>query len=259
MILEKHIANIANAESFNDALNYFQKAIIGFGFQHYFFSNLSTHGAPATFKVNYFKSSYPQEWLDLYIQNKYVFCDPIATTMLANKSPFYWSRLIKDFDKPLSNASQIMMQHAEEYGLKDGLGMSYLHNQGKLHTLSISTPHNIDKYDDTLLAQIYLLGVRLVDAFEKFHNKNNFQVKLSKQEKRIITYGAIGKTDNEIAQLSGISINTVRYHWKNIFNKLESYSRVFAVIQAMNLGLIDSNVLEITTESGSSETYQRRI
>ena len=260
MALTKYITKIKTSQNFDDALDILCEAIKASGFDYYCFSNMSTHNSPAIFKLNDLRTNYPNEWVETYTENQYVFHDPVAIQLMANKAPFYWSDYLSLSEKIQTEESSLMMQDAQKHGLVDGMGMSYLHNQGNLHTLSISKKSVIENYDLNILSQFYLLGSSLVERYEALkETNNNKKIEVSDQEKTILTWGAVGKTDNDIAQLMDISVNTVRYHWKNIFEKLESYSRVFAIIQAMNLGFIDTQVFEFPTESGSSETHHRRV
>lgn len=260
MVLKhSYILDIKNALTFDKALSILNDALQEFGYSHYCFSNMSTNNSPAIFKLNDLWTSYPKEWTQTYEDKPYIFSDPIAIRLMANKEPFYWSQMIAISGKTLSDESKVMMNHAQQYGICDGMGFSYLHNQGNLHTLCVSKGDIIQDYDPIILSQFYLLGALLVEKYEGLKYNQTKKIILSEKEKLIVTWGAVGKTDNEIGQLMDISVNTVRYHWKNIFEKLESYSRVFAIIQAMNLGFIDTQVFEITTESGSSETYHRNV
>ena len=61
---------------------------------------------------------------------------------------------------------------------------------------------------------------------------------LSPREYEVINWAAEGKTDSEIAAITNISTATVRYHWKNIFMKLNVFSRVSAVSKAVQLQLV---------------------
>ena len=63
-------------------------------------------------------------------------------------------------------------------------------------------------------------------------------VRLSAREKEILSWAAEGKTDDEISQILTISSNTVRFHWKNIFEKLDANGRIYAVTKAIRLDLI---------------------
>ena len=64
---------------------------------------------------------------------------------------------------------------------------------------------------------------------------------LTKREMEVLKAVAKGLTYIEIADLLGMSPNTVTSHIKNIYRKLEVRSRSEAVFEAVQLGLIDFN------------------
>ena len=208
-------------------------------------------------KIHYHKTTYPSAWMQIYRERRYLYVDPVAKRVMSNDTPFFWSEYVSQIDP--SEESLGMMATAMQYGLMDGIGCSYLKNQGQLYTFAVSTDRQFEQYDETLLAQIHLAGAYLVDCHQREVVTPEDIVPLTGREREVVSMAAMGKTDSEIAQLTGISINTVRYHWKNIFDKTNSYSRVFAIIRALNLGFIDPHIFEITTNSGSVTRYKKKV
>ncbi len=69
---------------------------------------------------------------------------------------------------------------------------------------------------------------------------------LSQRELEILTLTGKGLTNKAIGVQLGISDRTVQNHLANIFDKLQAESRTEAVMRAVSLGLIPSNLGEIT-------------
>jgi DNA-binding CsgD family transcriptional regulator len=65
------------------------------------------------------------------------------------------------------------------------------------------------------------------------------KIELNDREKEILQWASEGKSDDVIADILNISQNTVRFHWKNIFAKLNANGRVFAVTKALRMELIE--------------------
>ena len=253
----KLIRAVKEASCLQEGLGYFEELIRVLGFDYYMFSLLGTQDSPATFKVNYYQTSFPEGWLELYLGRKYFYIDPIAKRVMSNEMPFFWSEYLAGAS--LDEETVAMMTHAQMFGLCDGAAFSYLKNKGQLYTLSLSRGQFFEVYDEKLLAETYLVGAYLTNLHQKDSLGTTSYQELSSREREVISMAAMGKTDAEIAQLAGISTNTVRYHWKNIFDKTDSYSRVFAIIRALNLGYIDPHIFEIPTESGSYESYKKYV
>ena len=62
--------------------------------------------------------------------------------------------------------------------------------------------------------------------------------KLTVREKEILQYSAQGFTMKSIADKLKVSSDTVKFHKKNIFSKLQVYSITEAVAAAINLALL---------------------
>lgn len=69
--------------------------------------------------------------------------------------------------------------------------------------------------------------------------KNDAAPRLTERERLLLKLMASGSTNEEIAEVTGISTNTVRSHLSSILNKLDATSRTEAVITAMRSGIID--------------------
>jgi LuxR family maltose regulon positive regulatory protein len=61
---------------------------------------------------------------------------------------------------------------------------------------------------------------------------------LTDREKDILEKLAMGLSSNELADKLFISVNTIRYHLRNIYSKLGTNNRVQAVALARRFGLI---------------------
>ena len=66
------------------------------------------------------------------------------------------------------------------------------------------------------------------------------QKALSPRELDVLRLASKGYRNNEIARLAGISVNTLKYHLKNAFDKLGVTSRTEAVTEAIHRGIIES-------------------
>ncbi len=81
---------------------------------------------------------------------------------------------------------------------------------------------------------------RLVDYFHK--NKNNFleerDYSLSPREKQVVALLADGKNMNKVAKELFISIDTVRFHSKNIYRKMKVHNQAELVAKALREKII---------------------
>lgn len=63
-------------------------------------------------------------------------------------------------------------------------------------------------------------------------------IDLSKDELVVLKWMALGKDENDIADLSGISAKDIQPEIKRISEKLETRNRVEASVKAIKLGLV---------------------
>ncbi len=64
-------------------------------------------------------------------------------------------------------------------------------------------------------------------------------LKLSKREIDCLHWAAQGKSSWDISIVLQISTNTVNFHLRNAMEKLETGSRLVAIVKAIRLGFID--------------------
>ena len=85
---------------------------------------------------------------------------------------------------------------------------------------------------------------KLLEAFEAEKKNHDFPSKgrlidpLSKRETEILALIATGLKNKEIAEKLFLSINTILYHTKNIYNKLGVNNRTLAILKARELNLL---------------------
>jgi len=108
-------------------------------------------------------------------------------------------------------------------------------------TLSEALAHNPNGYlvkpfqEDTLVSTIYLA----LQNFKADNTKINFDkltVELTKKEKEILKHLAEGTVYQQIADKEFISLNTVRFHVKNIYQKFGVKSNTELIVNLMKNG-----------------------
>lgn len=95
------------------------------------------------------------------------------------------------------------------------------------------------------LSSSVFLGIGLLIGYSRKKGKHRylspkegFPDLLSKREMEMLSFLAEGKSNQEISELSFVSINTVKSHVKKIYQKLEVKNRTEAVSVAKKSGLI---------------------
>jgi len=99
------------------------------------------------------------------------------------------------------------------------------------------------------LGGAYLLSTCLHETYRDLFIKAA-RAALSRREHDVLSWGAEGKTDEEISMILSIIVNTVRFHWKNIFRKLAANGRTYAITKALRQ--------QIITPTSIRAPYQKR-
>ncbi|MBC3888200.1 hypothetical protein GH810_07750 [Acetobacterium paludosum] len=121
-------------------------------------------------------------------------------------------------------------------------GASVLPILKKLST-QIDSSDSIGPLNPHYLKQVYLCAYQV----SKKHRGitalfNEKSIKLSKQQKTILSLLAKGYNNIEIVELTGRTINTVKSHTKMLYLKLDVHNAADAVLKAKQLGLLESSV-----------------
>jgi DNA-binding NarL/FixJ family response regulator len=78
---------------------------------------------------------------------------------------------------------------------------------------------------------------RVVELFQKFHPPARVDYELTPHEERILRLLVSGENYKTTAGKLGVSVNTVSYHVRRIYEKLQVHSRTDAVAKALRSGM----------------------
>jgi DNA-binding NarL/FixJ family response regulator len=81
---------------------------------------------------------------------------------------------------------------------------------------------------------------RLLSAFSRLAHRHEPN-ELTDREVELLRLLAEGRSNKDIAQMLSVSENTVKYHIKNILQKLDVHNRTEAAAHAVRIGLVRTN------------------
>ena len=87
-------------------------------------------------------------------------------------------------------------------------------------------------------------AAQLMSGFQSLTQQTENLDQLTKREIQLLRWMAEGYSNKAIAEQLFISENTVKYHIRNIFQKLEVQNRTEAVTYALREGIISSDQTE---------------
>ena len=183
--------------------------------------------------------NFPQIWLFQYWKNRYGEVDPVLHALVRSKKAQVWSEVYAGVK---SKREKEFVETASSFGLSDGVTVGSLDpscgvtsffafagGEPALHTRYV-------KFLDYLGQHLHLALLR--SSSPKIPCADNKCVTgLSPREVTILNWIKNGKTNWEIAQITGVTERTVRFHVESIFSKLDVTSRTQAVAVAVQHGL----------------------
>jgi DNA-binding CsgD family transcriptional regulator len=238
--LERYIERIVASQTTQEAFDHFCAAMRERGYDRIAYSLVNDHPSLGLLSQHGLATSYPEDWMKHYAKHNFSSIDPVTRQVLTKCTPFFWSDVTSRLDR-LSQPHQ-MMDQAADAGLGDGIGISLRGDGSELAGVGIarsSLPGSgrCKRQDYNFLGGAYLLSTCLHETYRDLIIKSA-RAAVSAREHDILSWGAEGKTDEDIDTILGISTSTVRFHWNNIFKKLAANSRTYAITKALRQHII---------------------
>lgn len=229
------IEAVNGAATTSDAFCAFASYPMAHGYERVAYSLITDHPSLSLPKQHGLATSYPDDWMKYYDEQKYFSLDPVVHGVIHSRVPFFWSDLKATATIPESSFK--VLQQGHDSGLKDGLAIPLFGYSGEVVGLGLARKEADKGRDYQFLANVCLLSTFFHEKFRSLLTQP-ILVKITPKERDIISWAAEGKTDEEIAIILGLSANTVRWYWKNIFVKLDTKGRLYTITKAIALGLV---------------------
>lgn len=183
---------------------------------------------------NIINISYPSDWLEFYVLQRFDKVDPIVKENFLNFRLQYWADTYKK-----SMTSKVFISQAEDFGLRGGYTDGLRNFNGNKGSLFSFAGESIECHPRTEVILAYLVP-HLHQALTRILRQNNIcNTPLSLKEKEVLKWLKEGKSTWEISVILSISQDTVKFHIKNIMQKLDAVKRSQAVAIGIEQGLID--------------------
>ncbi|HLC15619.1 MAG TPA: autoinducer binding domain-containing protein [Thermodesulfovibrionia bacterium] len=182
---------------------------------------------------NILNISYPSEWLELYVSQRFDKIDPIVKENCLNFRLQYWADTYTKHGSPkefISHAEDVGMRAGYTYGLRNFNG-----NEGSLFSFA---GDSIEHHPRTEIILEYFIP-HFHQALTRILHQHQTCSTLSLREKEVLKWLKEGKSTWEISVILYISQNTIKFHVRNIMQKLNAVKRSQAVAIAIEQGLID--------------------
>lgn len=241
--LELCIELIHLAKTPEEAFSHFCQILERYGYDRITYSLATDHPSLGLPKQHGLATSYPEDWMNYYRAHDYMKVDPIVSEVLSTKRPFFWDDVIARSDIP--SESILLMNQATEAGLTEGIGFSLSGVSCEVAGIGLARTEAVhDKRDYDFLAKAYLLATFFHETYRDMLVRQGSQLpSVTVREHDVLLWAAEGKTDQEIAIILGITFHTVRFHWRQVFAKLNVSGRNYAITKAIRLGIVTPEIV----------------
>ncbi len=180
---------------------------------------------------------FPMEWARKYTKERYFEHNPIIRKGRSKNQAFLWSDIRNENN--LTEDEEIFLREMDEANLGDGIAIPTYGPNGYNGSLAFGLALDSVQLTQTqiLLAQIiaqlahqrHCLIIRFVG--EK-------KISFSNQERQVIHWMALGKSNSVIADILDISQHTVDTYARRIYEKLDVSDRLSATLRGMSRGIL---------------------
>lgn len=179
---------------------------------------------------------YPAEWVNRYAERGYLHSDPVIRAAPMETGEIVWSDL-----RTCTKREQTIMGECREAGLCEGVTVPLHGPRGAMHMISYSGRQPVQP-DPFVRSCLKLMAVHFHTRYQELCNPADpaeWRGALTYREREVLLWAARGKSAWATGQILNVSENTVRFHMKNVLQKLDAGSKIVAVVKAISFGLID--------------------
>jgi DNA-binding CsgD family transcriptional regulator len=247
--LDIHIESISNAQTIEDAFDYFCLVMAEYGYDQVAYSLITDHVSLGLPRMHGLATSYPDDWMKHYTENNYLPEDPVVLKIKKSFAPFFWDDLEKD--PSMSEHSLNILRQGGEAGVRDGIGIPLYGVHNEIVGLGLARKEVEKTRDIYFVAAAQLLATHFHEKFRLLSGEIHqaTYTPLSVRERDVLSWAAEGKENGDIAYIMGISQETVKTHLQRCYKKLRAHGRSFAITKALLLGEIyPQNIMSLSPE-----------
>ncbi len=245
MTLEEFIIQSNGASSREEVFALFQEALKGLGYDSVVYSLLTDHPSIGRKAGHGVMGNYPADWMDYYMAREYFAKDPIPKHAFTTAAAYTWEHVVETC--AISSRQKRLMLEAQEAKLLSGAAVAIYGPNFEVAGVGIASSTGEVKPSPDTLSVLRALSHQFHFAYSQFDLPRVLparQVYLTRREREVLSYSAEGKSIAAIAAILSIAWDTVNFHLKNIYAKLDVSTRQTAVVKAIRLGLITPSLVK---------------
>lgn len=240
--MRNRISDIINGFLHQDDPILLQKSMVAvlqdFGFEKFSYLGFNP---PNSDKKNFVQSTFPEDWVQHYHMQNYIYIDPVVLKAKSNLLPFMWQAK-NYFSKPNLTQKKFFSE-GEDFGIKRGVVIPVHAPGGEFATLALTSDESEKELNSLWRSKIFEL--HLIAIYYHAAIWSNVIARkieptpvLTPREMQCLEWSARGKTVWETSEILSISEATVKTYLREAMGKLNTYNKTHAVSKALVHGLI---------------------
>jgi LuxR family quorum sensing-dependent transcriptional regulator len=177
---------------------------------------------------------WPHEWQARYRERRYYLRDPMLFELFMSPKPYVWGEILKR--RRIAPADRRIVTDAAAWGMREGFVVP-LQSEGDLFALTMAGER--PRLDPMAQRELHLIAIYAYGRANEFRGQAPSQrVFLTPRQREALQYAAMGKTDDEIGDLMGVSRHAAHRLIEKAKGKFEVGTRMQAVVEAIRQRLI---------------------
>lgn len=193
-------------------------------------------GAADQDRVRIFAVGYPEAWMEKYTEHGYLH-DPVRAHAKTHPLAFRWSDI-----QSLRTLTAEEEQFLRDFGTvqkSDGVAIPVFGPYGRNGFFGLSLPSGVKAMPQDMFRMCKLVAQYAHQRYcELVAPDVDVHQPLSPRELEVLGWVARGKSNSVIAEIIGVSSNTVDTHLRRIYGKLNVTDRVSAALAGLGHGLV---------------------
>jgi DNA-binding CsgD family transcriptional regulator len=180
------------------------------------------------------------EWADIFIESEYYTHDPALLVCQRTNTAFPWTA-IPQLLPSLTSHQKMILGEASRHGLRNGITVPIGVAGEPFGCCSFSCDKAIlpSRWHCRAAALIGAEAFREARRIHGFPARSKQLPRLSDRKLECLELLTIGKTDEEIAQILGIAVSTVRTYMTMLRQDFDVVSRTQLAVEALRFGLVN--------------------
>ncbi|WP_260957895.1 autoinducer binding domain-containing protein [Pseudomonas citri] len=179
-------------------------------------------------------SNYPAEWVDIYHKNSLYKSDPVIANAAISVAPFFWNEIPAEID------DAEVFDPRSFHGARQGFTVP-IHEPGKAFgSVHLSCEENAPDFSLIVRSNLVIIKALslIANQYRPKENAPENNLKLSPREIEFLRWLALGKNYKEIGLIMNITERTVKFHAKQMTEKLDCINVKQAMIKAIQLNFV---------------------